>query len=121
MSRKRICTDNTDHGVKSPKIYKRVTLSQMKIDYFPAIIIMQRIGKIFQFSDDTMKRLHRRCYENPSIAHRMFIQFKKYLEEMERRTSQRIPKEQLIEYFGGNHKEDVVIKGTELDQRVFFI
>ena len=88
-----------------------MTLPQMKIDYFPAIIVMQRIGKIFQFTDDIMKRLHRRCYENPSIAHRMCMQFKKYLEEMERRTSQRIPKEQLIEYFGGNHKEDVIIKG----------
>ena len=90
-----------------------MTLAQMKIDYFPAIIIMQRIGKIFQFTDNNMRRLHRRCYENPSIAHRMFTQFKKYLEEMDRRTSQRIPKEQVTEYFGGTHKEDVIMKGRE--------
>ena len=74
---------------------------------------MQRIGKIFCFKEDTMKRLHKRCFDSPEIAHRMFGRFKRYLEEMERRTNQRIPKEQLVEYFGGDHSEDVIMKGTD--------
>ena len=99
------------------KISKRetpteTTYPKMKLESFPAVIIMQRIGKILCFTEDTMRRLHRRCYDNPEIAMRMFDRFKRYLGEMERRTDQRIPKEQLVEYFGGDHKEDVVMKGT---------
>ena len=91
-----------------------ITYQKMKLESFPAVIIMQRIGKILCFTEDTMRRLHRRCYDNPEIAMRMFDRFKRYLGEMEKRTDQRIPKEQLVEYFGGDHKTDVVMKGTFL-------
>ena len=84
---------------------------KMRLQYFPAIIVMQRIGKLLEFNEQTMHRLHRRCYNQPDTAFRMFEQFKKYLAEMDRRTTQRIPKEQLVEYFGGEHPADKIIKG----------
>ena len=87
------------------------TQIKMKLQNFPAVITLQRIGKLLQFDDRTQARLKRRCYSQPDTATRMLEQFKKYLVEMDRRTTQKIPKEQLVEYFGGTHKNDIVIKG----------
>ena len=84
---------------------------KMRLEYFPAVIVLQKLGKLFEFNPQTLEKLHKRCYNEPSIAHRMFKQFKKYLEDMATRPEQRIPKEQLQEYFGGSHSNDVRIQG----------
>ena len=111
MNSKRPRLDNVK--ISKREINRDIPYQKMKVEYFPAVIIMQRIGKVFCFNEDTMKRLHRRCFDNPEIANRMLGRFKRYLEEMERRTNQRIPKEQLVEYFGGDHSEDVIMKGID--------
>ena len=115
MSFKRKSTEGEFQEIKRGRWNSFETPTQMKVQYFPAVVSLQRIGKLLQFSKDTMKRLHRRCYAQPDVAHRMFEQFKKYLAEMERRTTQQIPKEQLREYFGGDHPKDVVIKGSRMN------
>ena len=115
MSLKRKSTEIELRENKRGRWNTFATPIKMKIQYFPAVITLQRIGKLLQFSEDTMKRLHRRCYAQPDVAYRMLEQFKKYLTEMERRTTQQIPKEQLREYFGGDHPKDVVIKGSRIN------
>ena len=83
----------------------------MKFSDFRDCVILQRLADLFQFNENDKKTLHIKCYENMEVVSRQLSQFKKYLMNMENRNSQRIPKEQLHEFFGGKQDMDVIIPG----------
>ena len=101
-----------DDVSSSRNIQKLPSRPRMKFTEFRDCIIFQRLGDLYDFSKEDKEIIHKKCYANHTIVSRQLEQFKKYLRDMEKRTSQRIPKEQLREYFGGKHSKDVILPGT---------
>ena len=86
-------------------------VENMRFEDFRAIVILQRLAELFNFTKEELKALKTLCYSDRNSAMRQLDQFKRYLSDMEKRTNQKIPKEQLNEYFGGRYQKDVVISG----------
>ena len=94
------------------------TIENMKFEDFRAIVILQRLAELFSFSTEELAALKILCYSDRNSAPRQLEQFKRYLSDMEKRTNQTIPKEQLNEYFGGRYRKDVVISGRVYKDRL---
>ena len=88
-------------------------IENMKFEDFRAIVILQRLAELFGFSKEELASLKKLCYSDRNLAPRQLNQFKRYLSDMEKRVNQKIPREQLNEYFGGRYKKDVVISGRD--------
>jgi len=87
----------------------------MDFQPFHDIILLQFLGKAMDFSEDNMKLLKERCYSRPTAASAYLFKIKKYLGEMEKRSTQKIPFELLQEMFPGNHLKDVYLSGIILE------
>ena len=100
-----------DDVQSSRNVRKVPSLPRMRFTEFRDCVIFQRLAELYDFSKEDKEIVHKKCYANHTIVSRQLEQFKKYLRDMEKRTSQRIPKEQLREYFGGKHDKDVILPG----------
>ena len=80
---------------------------------FQAAIVLQRLGDLFGFSSENRKILHNKCYVDLELTTRRIDQFKKYLKAKEQQENQRIPREQLFEYFGVWHGTGVIMSGRD--------
>ena len=87
---------------------------RMKVQEFKACVILQRLGDLFDFSTEDKRFLHKKTFDNFNIAPRQVDQFKRYLQSMEKRISQKIPREQLKEYFGGKQEKDVIMSEKDV-------
>ena len=94
--------------------------TKMKVQDFKACVILHRLADLFDFSSEDKKFLHKKTYENFGNAHYQVDQFKRYLKSMEKRISQKIPREQLKEYFGGKQEKDVIMSGNIFNILTFF-
>ena len=83
----------------------------MDFQSFHDAIILQFLGKAMDFSDANMKLLKKRCYSHPISTTAFLYKFKKYLAEMGKRITQKIPAEVLQEMFPGDQLKDAYISG----------
>ena len=84
----------------------------MDLEIFLAIVLMQMLAATMGFDEDLLEIIRAEFYLYPEDCYGRFISFKKYLGAMELRNSQTIPCEIIKEFYPGNHKFDVHMKGN---------
>ena len=104
---------------RNPKI--RRNDPAMKFEGFRDCIIMQRLAELYQFSEENQIILRKHCYENLAFCSMQLQKFKDYLLELSKQTSQKIPKEHVMTYFGGDHREDIIMSGKVIVKACFLL
>ena len=87
-------------------------ITRLEFPEFRAAIVMLSLAQLFKFTEENFKIIRDAVYNYPKKNMMILARFKNYLSYMQRRDSLKIPKEEINEYFGGNHYEDVIMPGT---------
>ena len=83
----------------------------MDFEHFRAIIVLLFMADAMGFSDENMEILKKKAYSHPTSAISHLDKWKKYLAEMPKRVSQKIPVNFIREMFPGTHNSDIYIPG----------
>ena len=100
-----------DIGYGQRKRKSNHEMARLEFPEFRAAMVMLCLAKLFEFNEENFRTIYEFVYSSPRKTVTLLARFKKYLTYMERRDSQRIPKEELNEYFGGTHNADVIMPG----------
>ena len=86
-------------------------MGAMDFSHFHDIILLQLLTNAMDFSDDNKKLIKASAYDHPTAATAYLVKWRKYLTEMEKRVSKKIPVAFISEMFPGKYLRDVYLPG----------